>query len=365
MGIFRYLLALSVLMAHVGGLGWISPRVAVYSFYCVSGYLIFRVLDGVYMDHSHGVAKFYLNRFLRLAPLFLVMLFLAYLVSYARDGHPHDIGNNETVSYVSTVTYTDTGKSMLHDLKVFFSPEVFFKGGVPYFGFDRHNALHQGWSIGIEMTFYVIAPLLLLFYRKNVKIIYLAAFAALLAFIYFGLESPDFENFNYKNFITSFYAFLGGVLIYHFSKQTSFRFSYRHTIPFLLIWFYALWFWSTTHHSHMREMTNMTAVFVLLFFTLPVVAVVCFTRVPECFESIDRWFGNMSYGIYLNHFLVASLMLTADEIFARHFNYERIFGIPNRTHFGVQAIVFSTLFAHFTYLMVEEPVERLRKKLRA
>ena len=365
MGLFRYLLALSVLMAHVGGIGWITPRVAVYSFYCVSGYLIFRVLDRDYMDHAHGVMKFYLNRFLRLAPLFLVMLFLAYALVHVRGGHPHEIGNNETVSYVSAETYTHTGKSLAHDLTVFLSPQVFFQSGIPYVGFDSHKGLRQGWSIGVEMAFYFMAPLLLAFYRQNTTILYSMAAASLFAFVYFGLKSPDFESLNYKNLITSFYAFIGGALIYHFSKKTSFRFSYHKTIPLLLIWFYILWFWSTTHHSHMREMSSSAALFVLLFFTLPVVAAVCLTRIPEGLEPIDRWLGNMSYGIYLNHFFVASLMLTADEFFARYFNYERIFGTPNRTHFGVQAIFFSTLLAYLSYLIVEEPMERLRKKLRA
>ena len=45
MGVFRFLLAALVVLFHFGGLSWIVGRVAVYAFYCVSGFPIFQVLD--------------------------------------------------------------------------------------------------------------------------------------------------------------------------------------------------------------------------------------------------------------------------------------------------------------------------------
>lgn len=58
MGLYRFWLAITVVMFHMGGISWVSGRVAVFSFYCVSGYLIFRVLDTVYLKDWRHVGYF-------------------------------------------------------------------------------------------------------------------------------------------------------------------------------------------------------------------------------------------------------------------------------------------------------------------
>src|SRR5688572_22326912 len=71
MGIFRFLLAALVVLFHFGGLSWIVGRIAVYAFYCISGFLIFQVLDRVYLNEPRGPGRFLTNRFVRLAPLYV------------------------------------------------------------------------------------------------------------------------------------------------------------------------------------------------------------------------------------------------------------------------------------------------------
>ena len=68
MGVYRLLLAALVVFFHFGGLSWIVGRVAVFAFYCVSGFLIFQVLDRVYVEEPRGIWRFYGNRLLRLGP---------------------------------------------------------------------------------------------------------------------------------------------------------------------------------------------------------------------------------------------------------------------------------------------------------
>ena len=72
MGIFRFLLAALVVLFHFGGLGWIVGRIAVFAFYGISGFLIFQVLDRVYLSEPRGIPRFFCNRFVRLVPLYLV-----------------------------------------------------------------------------------------------------------------------------------------------------------------------------------------------------------------------------------------------------------------------------------------------------
>jgi peptidoglycan/LPS O-acetylase OafA/YrhL len=65
--------------------------------------------------------------------------------------------------------------------------------------------------------------------------------------------------------------------------------------------------------------------------------------------------GNLSYGMYLNHFLVAWAMLTTAQILDWN-----LFGLPGSFAFGLISILLSMGFAFLTFRLVELPVERVR-----
>src|SRR4051812_18616989 len=77
MGLFRLLLALSVVMGHAGpilGMSLFSAPVAVGTFFVLSGFYMSLVMNEKYSGLEHGVRVFYINRFLRLYPSYLVVL---------------------------------------------------------------------------------------------------------------------------------------------------------------------------------------------------------------------------------------------------------------------------------------------------
>jgi len=75
MGIYRFLLALSVVYFHFGGGGWAVGRMAIFAFYLISGYVIYRVLDRTYLRQNllSRILAFYGNRLLRILPLFVLV----------------------------------------------------------------------------------------------------------------------------------------------------------------------------------------------------------------------------------------------------------------------------------------------------
>ena len=87
MGMLRTLLALSVVLDHLGGgtTDWlVGGRLAVQLFYVISGFLISYVLTAT--DHYRGApGRFYANRALRLYPVYLAVAALT-LLAYAIDG---------------------------------------------------------------------------------------------------------------------------------------------------------------------------------------------------------------------------------------------------------------------------------------
>ena len=76
--ITRYLLAAAVAQSHLWpkGQDWMG-QIAVFAFYTLSGYLITRVLNDRYGFGWRGTGAFVLNRILRLAPAYYIILAIA------------------------------------------------------------------------------------------------------------------------------------------------------------------------------------------------------------------------------------------------------------------------------------------------
>ena len=93
---------------------------------------------------------------------------------------------------------------------------------------------------------------------------------------------------------------------------------------------------------------------------IPVSALVCFTAVPDALRHWESRLGDLTYGIYLNHFLVAAILLWIAEIYG-----SPIFGRYNKPEFGFWAATLCIVIAIATLHLVERPVERLRRRIRA
>lgn len=154
MGAIRLFLALGVVFAHTlhnvllhvgltADRGWwlniIGGRAVIF-FYIVSGFLISYALHEKYQPTTAGTLAFFRSRFLRIFPLWWILLIACLVI----DKPPWPQGHSLEVLVPSVLFGTDW-------LIAFWTYPTRYWGVLPY-------GAGIGWTLGAELTFYLIAP---------------------------------------------------------------------------------------------------------------------------------------------------------------------------------------------------------------
>jgi peptidoglycan/LPS O-acetylase OafA/YrhL len=365
MGIVRTLLALAVVLSHAGSsYSFIEPGMAVEMFYVASGFLISFALLGNPIYRANWAA-FYANRALRLYPIyFAVLLFAAggFLVFPDVFARP-----------VLLSTEMSTGAK----LYLWLSNILLFGQDWNYFlGLDRGHLviqpdfwqsqpplwtfypIPQAWTLGIEVSFYALAPLLLL----NERILLLAFMAAAALKIwslnYFGGSDP----WLYRIFAFELSLFLLGAVSHQWFvpayRMLAARFR-PHLIDAIVVVVTMLFlvgvrFWARAWHvTIMPGLWEPTATCVLFSLALP--ALSAFQRSFKIGRwQADRAIGELSYPIYITHWLMISLSSYFWDAFLTGHKELSAFIVAGMSIFG------SLLLITF----VAWPLDRLRKIIR-
>jgi peptidoglycan/LPS O-acetylase OafA/YrhL len=347
MGVFRFLLAALVVLFHFGGLSWIVGRVAVYAFYCISGFLIFQVLDRVYLSESAGSARFLANRFIRLAPLYiayaLITVVLLGLVSRSTSSavglHVPDESRRELLQRTMTV-----------------APTLEHRGTLPILAFDP-PLLPQGWSIGVEATFYLLAPFVVLATRRRPAwlLAWLAATLAVTAqaFVVAGVDFDQFQVDVYKNALASLSVFLIGGGCYYVRRRWGAVVRPWIAWPAVAVWLALITVPRLSGGSFPLPSAQVFAEY--LWLTLVVTWLVLLST-PLPWRSLDRFAGNVTYGVYLNHF-IAALVIASSGAW-------RDIGSVGTVTAGLCVLTAASILATITYLLVERPFDVVRSRVR-
>jgi len=169
---------------------------AVMFFYMVSGFLITYTLTRNYDRDLRGTFKFYKNRFIRIFSLYWPLVVLTFLVfGWAWDRF-----------LSASLPDKLTGLFLLGmDWRVAFAdyPKVHFDAAI--------GGLHQAWTLGAELTFYLAAPLLMRSWKIGAALL-AASFGVRAAFV-ISLDHGMHEVWTYHFAVTTFGFFMLGHLI--------------------------------------------------------------------------------------------------------------------------------------------------------
>lgn len=342
MGILRFLLALAVIASHASGIGipfpdgkpynmWamnlIEGRQSVALFYIISGFYMAMVLNTKYIDKN---LKFYLNRFLRLWPAYIVTFVLACIFTPLGSNIVKNIADcgiaikiyvwfcNLFILGTDSFWLINIDNCQLHYLPSFINPN----SNGPSFLINSPS-----FSISIEMLFYLMAPFIL----RSLKRTWIYFFIGLLYSFYVVLSGNINVIFQYHLFPSSFIYFALGALSWYYFKNTAFVITEKKLLAIFI-----------------------ACVSLMFCYTLfPMIIILCFTLlVPHLFEltknsKVDRLIGELSYPLYIVHYPVLIYLWQKDI---------------NPVYLGIICFSITLLLAIIIHFLAEKPIDRLRQR---
>ncbi len=316
-GTFRMLLALFVVLTHLGinpG-GFYPGTMAVIGFYVISGYVISFLL--LHRLQKISVRTFYFERIVRIYPQFLLHLILAIIIIRVLDFESPFTKNPVTVQTIVL------NLSLIPlQAKAFFSyiSEALY---VPV-----------SWSLSLEVSFYLIAPLLIV---RNWM-----PFFAILSFIIFMLGALGYLHTHTYTYATIF-GTLQFFIIGAWLQQKNYRLLTIWSIAMLILGCLVT-LTSSWKPSHIQE--TFSGAFLCLF---ALVILRNFRDGP--YQKIDDFCGNISYPIFLNHFIFIWIFQ------AFNISYDSFFG-------QLSLVSLSLISAILAYIIIERPIAGFRRSLR-
>jgi peptidoglycan/LPS O-acetylase OafA/YrhL len=276
LGSLRLILAIAVAASHANFriAGLVPGVIAVVGFYLISGYVMAGLIRRHYSQPT-AAPVFYLDRALRLLPQYLIYL------SLALTWHLYTQTENYHLSHPPTAT------DIINNLLIV--PLNYFMWN----GADHYALIPPAWSLGAEIQFYLIAPFLLT-WPKRLLVVGLLSLGVYLAALS-GLINSDWYGYRLLPGVLLF--FLLGALIqqHHHQKQGS-----RATaITVMVVLAATAALGLLQYHGTLDQPFNAeTLVGLMLGISL------LHTLATRPRTRWDDLAGNLSYGVFLNHFLV-------------------------------------------------------------
>lgn len=318
MGTYRFLLAIAVALSHMGATfsGGHNPGVvAVISFFLISGFVMTGLVRSYYFDY-HKVSMFYLDRLARILPQYLFFSALAAATYFLF---------NISSPYLSAISFAGIVANLL------VIPLNFFMYSQTIAGC---TFIPQAWSLGLELIFYLLFPVILINGRRNVWLV-----CSLLIWFVAALGVVNTDVWGYRLLPGTLFIFLLGSCI--FDNRTP---SLKHpavAVSALMVACAALFY-------GLGQMALPYNFEVMLGLSVGVPALFLLSRCER--NKWDDWLGNLSYGIFLCHFLVIWII--------------DLLHIPHDAGGAALMLSASILLAYFGYVSIEHPVLQWRRDIR-
>ena len=276
----RHLLAMGVFLFHVAELSrneafasfktFISPAVAVHSFFIISGFLIF-----MSFERSSSIANYFEKRFRRIAPGYIAVVVLAFILLAPLSSLPPQ----------SYYTSPESFKYLLANL----STLNFLHPTLP--GVFEHNPIRAVngalWTIKVEVLFYRSVPIIVAIGKRweiTRTLIVLAVLSALYTYAMHMLvaSNPLYEVLAHQFPAQLIFFAAGGLLYYYLEKFKRFA---AIAVLLAILGFIVQKFMPS-----------------LPLYALSLAVIIIYLAIVFPYMGHIARHGDLSYGIYIWHF---------------------------------------------------------------
>ena len=296
-GLFRFLLALAVVVSHLSKLD--IGRMAVLLFFFLSGYWVSKIW--ITKFDGHNVRRFYASRYLRVVPLYLILMAVAALAR----GLPIQPVNLALFGVASA----------------------------------DNDPVGISWSLDVELQFYMILPLVF-FIAAHVSSAVTGLITLACAVLGWALET----SVGFVSVAQYLPPFILGLMTQRLAWTPGPRTAAASLAGFILFTAVAALAPSTATFLDKTTPDPFDRDIFAFFWMAPLIPYVARSLTLRS-GPLDRHLGNLSFPVYLVHYPVVSVL-------AEHF------GLGGTTK--VLAVLISLVIAGLVYVFIDRPIDAWR-----
>ena len=291
--------------------------------------------------------SFYISRYLRLLPVYLFCFIITYIVWSGVNFKGLRLFDNDELSI------------FLNILVLFSNIFIFFQDILIFLGIDDGKLLFdkymnstdlplsyflfvpQGWTLGLEITFYLIAPFIIK--KRNIKLIVFLIILSLALRIILILLDYKGDPWTYRFFPSELALFLLGSLSYYLFRDLKIEVTKtKFYIIYVVIILY------TFCYAYLPFIGRSLIYFLIISLSLWFV----FDKTKN--NRIDRFLGELSYPVYCSHYFI--LQYVFKNIYFDHQDLNFL----NSLILTFIIILISSII----YFLIQIPIDRYRKSFK-
>ncbi len=337
-GVYRFLLALLVVIEHAGLIkNFHVGAVGVIGFYILAGYVMNHSFRRNFSLQLSNVPQFYLDRFLRIYPIYWFILFIVVIFFIAIEARSIHLNSWNLLTNLSLVPLNFF---MFLDAKDIFIVR------------DSTFPVPPAPSVGLEIQFYLLIPFLLYFR----PLLYIAFVVSFMVFTFAMYGEIDPYNYGYILLPGTLFIFLTGSVLYNYLHGIDGRICKRYLVSIPVLLFAVLGILVYKRKIDLGHNLEIITGFYIGLAATFFLSQVEF-KTPEMKKvgyRIDKFMGGVSYPIFLSHWL--SIWIA--EYVARVNLYN-----PSERGRVVLIILMTIAISAISYVYVDSGIQRLRKKI--